>query len=124
MDDLQQVVFGVFEDHEDAFRLEDDFYEVNEGWMAEFGAKGHFPDRRLRDAGVLEFAFLVWFEFLDGEGVDCAAGCGVLGCLCGGGTFRGGFVDSPVGSAANETYNVVVVVDVALGGVGCCVHFD
>ena len=33
VDDLEQVVFGVFENHEDAFAFEDDFDQMDEGWM-------------------------------------------------------------------------------------------
>jgi hypothetical protein len=33
VDDLEQVVFGVFEDHEDAFAFENDLDKMDEGWM-------------------------------------------------------------------------------------------
>jgi len=33
MDDLEQVVFGVFKHHEDAFTFENDFDKMDEGWM-------------------------------------------------------------------------------------------
>lgn len=35
--------------------------------MGEFGAEGHFSNGGLGDSGILEFAFFVGFEFLDGE---------------------------------------------------------
>jgi len=69
MDDLQEVVVGVLEDHEDAFAFQDYFYEMDEAWVGELGAEGHFADGGLGDAGVLEFAFFVGFELFDREGL-------------------------------------------------------
>lgn len=33
MDDLEEIVLGVFEDHEDAFTFEDDLDKMDEGWV-------------------------------------------------------------------------------------------
>lgn len=71
VDDLQQVVLGVFEDHEDAFFFEQDFVKADQVGVREFGAEGHFADRGLRDTGVLEeFAFFVGFESVVFGSVD------------------------------------------------------
>lgn len=68
VDDLEEVVFAVFEDHEDAFFFEDDLDEVDEVRVGEFGAEGYFTNGGLGEARVLNcFAFFVGFEFLDGE---------------------------------------------------------
>ena len=56
VDDLQEVVLRVLEDHEDAFRFEDDFHKVYECRVAELSAERHLADRGLRDASVLELA--------------------------------------------------------------------
>ena len=122
--DLEEIVLGVFKDHEDAFALEDDFDEVDEGWMGEFGAQGHFADCGLRDAGVLQFAFFVGFELLDGKCIDGTTGrvrgwddVGVV-------AFVDGLVDSAIGSAADEADDIVVVVDVPLRQVWSGIHPD
>ena len=44
LDDLEEVVFAVFEDHEDAFVFEDGFDQVDHICVGEFGAEGHFSD--------------------------------------------------------------------------------
>lgn len=68
-------MLGVFEHHEDTFRLEDYFHEMDERAVRELSAEGHFADGRLRDAGVLKVgAFFVGFEFFDSEGIDGAMG--------------------------------------------------
>ena len=34
VNDLEKVVFGIFEDHENAFRLQDDLDKMDDGFMA------------------------------------------------------------------------------------------
>jgi len=63
LDYLEEVVLGVFKDHEDAFVFEDDFDEVDHIRVGEFGAEGHFSAGGLGYASVLDyFAFFVGFE--------------------------------------------------------------
>ena len=42
MDDLEQVVFGVLEHHEDALVLKDDLDQVDEIGMGQLRTEGHF----------------------------------------------------------------------------------
>ncbi len=44
MDDLEEVMFGVLEDHEDAFGFQDDLHETDHVEMREFRAECHLPD--------------------------------------------------------------------------------
>jgi hypothetical protein len=61
MDDLKEVMLGVFEDHEDAFVFQDNFYEPDDIHMAQFRTEGHLSDGRLRDACILNLlAFLIF----------------------------------------------------------------
>jgi len=62
MHDLQQVVFGIFEDYEDTFVLQYDLNCVNDVCVRELAAKRHFTDCGLGNACVLWIALLVWFE--------------------------------------------------------------
>jgi hypothetical protein len=60
MDDLQEVVLGILEDHEDAFVFEDDLNQADYVRVRELGAERHFPDGGLGDSRVLDlFAFFV-----------------------------------------------------------------
>lgn len=60
MNDLQEIMLGVLEDHEDAFVFENDFDETNHVHVTQLGTEGHFPDCRLGDSCVLDLlAFLV-----------------------------------------------------------------
>jgi len=47
VDDLQQVVLAVLEDHEDAFVFKNDFDKVDEVWVSKFCAQRHLTDGRL-----------------------------------------------------------------------------
>jgi len=47
VDDLQEVVLAVLEDHEDTFVFQNDFDKVDEVWVSKFCAEGHFTDGRL-----------------------------------------------------------------------------
>jgi hypothetical protein len=38
VDDLEQIMLCVFKDHEDAFVLEDNFFQLNDIWMRELCA--------------------------------------------------------------------------------------
>ena len=53
MDDLEEIVLGIFEDHEDAFVFEYDFDEADHIRVAQFGTQSHLSDGRLGYAGVL-----------------------------------------------------------------------
>lgn len=44
VNNLQQVVLTIFENHEDAFILENDFGQVNDIGMGQLGAQGHLSD--------------------------------------------------------------------------------
>jgi hypothetical protein len=44
MDDLQEIMLGVFKDHEDAFVFQDDLMEFDDINMTKFGTQGHLPD--------------------------------------------------------------------------------
>lgn len=52
MDDLEEVMLGVKEDHVDTFVFEDGFVEADKVWVREFGTERDFTDRGLGDAGV------------------------------------------------------------------------
>jgi hypothetical protein len=62
MNDLQQVVLGIFKDNEDALFLENDLGCVHNIGVGEFSTQSHLSDGRLRDARILEFAFFVRLE--------------------------------------------------------------
>ena len=44
VDDLQEVMFGVLEDHENAFVFQDDFNKLDYIHMTQLRAEGHFSD--------------------------------------------------------------------------------
>lgn len=97
VDDLQQVVLGVLKDHEYALVLEDDFDELDDVGVVEFGAEGHFSHGGLRDARVGDLlAFLVRLELLDGELAWLAMATMSL-------------VDTAIGATGNETNDFVFV---------------
>ena len=58
LDDLEEVMLAILEYHEDAFLLQDDLGEVDDIWVRELRAEGHFPDGGLGDAGVLNLLIL------------------------------------------------------------------
>lgn len=63
VNDLKQVMFRVLEDHEDAFVFEDDFNQLDDVRMIQLRAQGHFSDRGLGKARVLnQLALLIGFE--------------------------------------------------------------
>lgn len=63
MDDLEQIVLCVLEDHEYALVLEDDLLQLDDIGMGELSTECHLPDGRLRETSVLDrFAFLVGLE--------------------------------------------------------------
>lgn len=69
MNDLEEVVLAILEDHEDTFLLEDDFDEMDEVRMGELGAKGDFADGGLRETGVLDVG--VFFVGLESSHTVC-----------------------------------------------------
>lgn len=60
--DLQEIMLGVFEDHEDALGFQDNLDQMNDVLVGQLGTQRHFADSRLGNAGVLQFAFFVWLE--------------------------------------------------------------
>lgn len=79
VDDLQQIVLGVLENHEDALVLEERFHEADDVVVAKFAAEAHFTNGTLRNTRVADLlALLVGLELLDGY------------LLAGGGTARRG----------------------------------
>ena len=44
MDDLQEIVLGVLEDHENTFVFQDDLMKFDDINMTKFGTQGHLPD--------------------------------------------------------------------------------
>ena len=44
MDDLQEIVLCIFEDHKDTFVLKDNLVEADDIYMTQLGTKGHLPD--------------------------------------------------------------------------------
>jgi hypothetical protein len=99
VDDLEEVVLGVLEDHEDALVLEDDFDELDDVGVTELRAEGHLPHRRLRDAGIGDLlALLVGLELFDGKLARLALP-------------TAGLVDTAIGTATDETNDIVLVRD-------------
>jgi hypothetical protein len=74
VNDLQQVVLCVLENHEDAFAFQYYLDQMDQSRVAKLSAQGHLPDCGLRDTCILKFAFFVWFEFLDGKRFDVLPG--------------------------------------------------
>lgn len=124
VDDLEEIMLGVFKDHEDAFAFQNDFDKMYERWVGEFRAQGHFADSGLRDAGVLQFALFIRLELLDGKchywttrRVSSRDDVWVV-------AFVDSLVDSAIGSAADEANNIVMIVDMPMRQVWCGVHLD
>ena len=106
VDDLQQVVLGVFEHHEDALVLENDLNQADHIVVLELRAECHFSDGGLRNARVLYLlALLVGLELLNGEVARLA-----LPAM--------GLVHATVGSAANKPNDAVLFHHLDLGLVG------
>lgn len=66
VNDLKQVMFGILEDDEDAFVLEDYLHGMNDIRVRQFSAQSHFSDSGLRDASILNFALFIRLEPKDG----------------------------------------------------------
>ena len=62
VDDLKQVVLRILEDDVDALVLQDDLYSMHDIWVCKLCAQGHLAYGGLRDARVLELAFLIRLE--------------------------------------------------------------
>lgn len=133
-------MLAVLEHHEDALVLEDDLDEVDDVRVGELGAEGHFADGGLGDPRVLGgFAFFVGFESKEGVGIlesnvelilsegedngrdkelgmvdrETAKGDSLLDCkLLSITILPNGFVDPPIGTAADEADDFVFVEDV------------
>ena len=99
VDDLEEVVFGVLEDHEDALVLEDDLDQLDDVLVVELGAQSHLADGRLGDARVGDLLpLLIGLELLDSE-------------LAGSAMAAQGLVHSAIRPTTNEAYNFVSVGD-------------
>ncbi len=97
VDDLQQVVLGVLEHHEDGLVLEDDLDQLDHVGVVELRTQGHLADGRLRDARVRGLlALLVGLELLDGELAGLAVAAESL-------------VHAAIGAAADEADDLVLV---------------
>ncbi len=63
LNDLQQIMLGIFKHHKDTLVFEDDFDQVNNIWVRKLGTQSHFAACRLGYPGVLDhFTFLVRLE--------------------------------------------------------------
>ena len=114
VDDLKQVVLAVLKDHEDAFVFENNFDQMNEVRMREFGAQRHLTNSRLREASVLDIiTFLLRLELLDR--IEFFASC--RACSVSLGVTLDRFVDSAISTTADEPYNVILLVYLGLRGV-------
>lgn len=97
MDDLQKIMFGVLEYHEDALVLKDNLNEPNNIGMAQLGAQRHLTDSRLRDTSILNLlALLVRLKLLDSELPDLSMA-------------TDSFVNSSISSTANEANDLILV---------------
>lgn len=63
MNNLQEIMLGVLEDHEDTFVFEDDFDETNDIDVTQLGTEGHFPDCGLGDPCVLDLLSFLVYDF-------------------------------------------------------------
>ena len=124
VDDLQQVMLGIFKDHENTLRLQDDLDQVDQELIRQLGAKCHFSDCRLGDASILQFrAFFVRLEFLNGEGIDRTSRW-----MSGrfrrprSTTLRDGLVYPAIRATTDEADDVIVIIDVPLGHVWRSIH--
>lgn len=60
MDDLEQVMLGIFKDHENTFILQNDFDQANDIDVTQLGAQCHLTNSRLRYSGILDlFSFFI-----------------------------------------------------------------
>ena len=116
VDDLQQVVLGVLEDHEDALVLEDGLDEAHDVGVAQLGAQAHLADGRLRDARVAnQLALLIGLELLDSDVADRPGVRVARDHALEGDGPRSRLVDAAVGSTANEADDAVALRDARLG---------
>lgn len=61
VNDLEEIMLGIFENHKDTFTFQYDFDESDDIYMTQLGTEGHLPDGGLRDACILNLlAFLVY----------------------------------------------------------------
>jgi hypothetical protein len=62
MNNLKQVVFGVFKHNVDALVFQDNFVGMDDAGMGQFAAEGHLSYCRLGNTRILYLAFFVGFE--------------------------------------------------------------
>ena len=62
VDDLKQIVLCVLENDKDALFFQDYLHGMHDVGVRKLSAECHFSDGRLRNSGVLQFAFLVRLE--------------------------------------------------------------
>jgi hypothetical protein len=115
VDDLQQVMFCVLKDHEDALVLEDSFDIAYDALVTKLAAEAHLTDGTLGDAGIANLlALLVGLELLDGY-------LGAERMVCADLEPTDGLVDAAICSAANKTDDTVAFGDTSLGLVSAMV---
>lgn len=116
LNDLQEIMLGVFKYHEDALVLENDLDQVDHIRVRELRTEGHFPTRRLGNACVLDdLPFFIRLESVCGsvfiDGLARRTGESIL-------LDRkvprlaipaNGLVDPAVGPTTDESYNSVFV---------------
>lgn len=86
-------------------------------WVRKLRAEGHLSYSRLRNARVLEFAFLVWLEPVPHQHGEVARLNVYLlldGKLSNPAIFTLGFVDTAICTAADEAHDLVALADALL----------
>lgn len=126
VDDLQQIVLCVLEDHEDTLVLQDDLFESYHVSMGELRTKSHLSNGRLRQARVLDqLALLIGLK--SGTGQSCIYS---IGSSVGYELFDSefaflaisayGFVYSAISTAADEANNVVLLSNADFARISTC----
>jgi hypothetical protein len=120
VDDLEQVVLGILEYDEDALFFQDYLDRVHDVWVRKLGAQGHLSYRGLRYARILQFTLLIRLESAIGSARETeGSGKGknelLDGKLASAAIAALGLVDASIGSATNEAYYLVALVDPLFG---------
>lgn len=121
MNDLEQVMLGIFEHHEDALVFQNDFLQLHNVWMVQLRAQGHFPNGRLRQARVLnDLSLFVRLESGTVSGSSSSTGSfcilfdGELPLLT---ILPDGLVNTAICATADEANDMVFIADSDLAGV-------
>jgi hypothetical protein len=62
MNDLEEIMLRIFENHEDTFTFQDDFDESDDIYMTQLGTEGHLADGGLRDSCILDLLALLVYD--------------------------------------------------------------